>query len=171
MFDISDIAFVVISIFTVLTAIIALEAKELVYGAMALAASFLGVAGFFVLLDASFLAMLQILVFIGAIAVLLLFTVMLVRREKWTKLTAGIERPVGAIAAILLATGIIVIGFLSGLDGWMPIQSVNLSFVDIGNQLILQYWPALQILAVVLGAAVIGGLTMAKLEKNSEDRT
>ena len=120
MFDVSDIAFVVISIFTVLTAIIALEAKELVYGAMALAASFLGVAGFFVLLDASFLAMLQILVFIGAIAVLLLFTVMLVRREKWTKLTAGIERPVGAIAAILLATGITLIGFLSGLDGWMP---------------------------------------------------
>lgn len=168
MLEASDIIFVVIAVFTVFSAATALEARELVYGGMALAASFLGVAGLFILLDAAFLAMLHILVFIGAIAVLILFTVMLVRRERWVAVRGGTERVTGAATAILLAGGIAFIGIISGLAAWMPNPDVSLSFVDIGDQLMIQYWPALQVLAVVLGATVIGGLTMAKLEKEDK---
>ncbi len=76
-----DIAFVVISALTIGSAIVALEARQVVYGAIALAFSFLGVAGLFIVLDATFVALFQIIVYIGAIAVLILFTVMLVTRD------------------------------------------------------------------------------------------
>jgi K(+)-stimulated pyrophosphate-energized sodium pump len=70
---------------TVGSAIVALEAKEIVYGAIGLAGSLFGVATLFFLLDAPYVAVFQIAVYIGAVAVLILFTVMLVREEKWSK--------------------------------------------------------------------------------------
>lgn len=76
-----DIAFIILTTVTILAAIMALQAKELIYGAISLAISFIGIAGFFVFLDAPYLAMLQIAVYVGAVVVLILFTIMLVRRE------------------------------------------------------------------------------------------
>src|ERR671926_217526 len=76
-----DPIFIALSVLTVGTAIFALEARELIYGAIALAISMLGIAGFFLLLDAPFVAMFQIAVYVGAVAVLVIFTVMLVRTQ------------------------------------------------------------------------------------------
>ena len=80
-----DIAFVVISALTVGAAIFALESKQVVYGAIALGFSLLGVAGLFIVLDATYVALFQIIVYIGAVAVLILFTVMLVGESKLLK--------------------------------------------------------------------------------------
>ena len=68
---------------TVGSAIVALEADEIIYGAIGLAGSLFGVATLFFLLNAPYVAVFQIAVYIGAVAVLILFTVMLVRQEKW----------------------------------------------------------------------------------------
>jgi NADH:ubiquinone oxidoreductase subunit 6 (chain J) len=76
-----DAYFVGIAILTIGTSILALESKELIYGAIALAISLLGIAGFFLLLDSPFVAMFQITVYVGAVAVLVIFTVMLVRTQ------------------------------------------------------------------------------------------
>src|SRR5881628_83291 len=78
----ADPIFIAVAVLTVGAAIIALEARELVYGAVALAISMLGVAGFFLLLDAPFVAMFQIAVYVGAVAVLVIFAVMLVRTQE-----------------------------------------------------------------------------------------
>ena len=118
MIEFFDIIFIVISVFTILTAILSLESRELMYGAMSLAASFLGVAGLFVLLNATFLAMLQILVFVGAIAVLILFTVMLVRRDKWIKDGNIRTRLLGLVTAVILSLGLIFVGMISNLNNW-----------------------------------------------------
>src|SRR3712207_5803676 len=77
----ADPIFIAVAVLTVGTAILALEARELIYGAIALAISMLGIAGFFLLLDAPFVAMFQIAVYVGAVAVLIIFTVMLVRTQ------------------------------------------------------------------------------------------
>ena len=61
----TDILFLTISLLTIIFAILALESRELVYGAVALALSFLGVAGIFILLDALFVAIFQVLVYVG----------------------------------------------------------------------------------------------------------
>ncbi len=64
----ADPIFIAVAVLTVGTAIIALEARELIYGAISLAISMLGIAGFFLLLDAPFVAMFQIAVYVGAVA-------------------------------------------------------------------------------------------------------
>src|SRR5260370_30765149 len=73
-----DLSFLALEIVTIASAILALEARELVYGAAAVGITFLGMAGLFFLLDASYVATFQIAVYIGAVVVLILFTVMLV---------------------------------------------------------------------------------------------
>ena len=73
----------------------ALEAREIIYGAIGLAFSFFGVAGLFFLLDAPFVAVFQITVYIGAVAVLILFTVMLVREGRWMRDSLGSAREAG----------------------------------------------------------------------------
>ena len=167
MIELFDIIFIVISVFTILTAILSLESRELMYGAMSLAASFLGVAGLFILLNATFLAMLQILVFVGAIAVIILFTVMLVRRDKWIKDGNIRTRLLGLVTAVILSIGLIFVGMISNLNNWFANDTI-LSFIDIGNDMILNYSLVLNILAVVLGVSIIGALTMAKLDKGDK---
>jgi NADH-quinone oxidoreductase subunit J len=74
-----DAVFIALSIITIGSAILTLESREILYGGIALAISMLGIAGYFIILDAPFVAMFQIAVYVGAVAVLIIFTVMLVR--------------------------------------------------------------------------------------------
>src|SRR5437667_10191693 len=74
----TDLTFLALATVTVASSILALEARDLVYGAAALGIAFLGMAGLFFLLDASYVGAFQIAVYIGAVVVLILFTVMLV---------------------------------------------------------------------------------------------
>ena len=73
-----DGIFIALSIITIGSAIVTLESREILYGGIALAISMLGIAGYFIILDAPFVAMFQIAVYVGAVAVLIIFTVMLV---------------------------------------------------------------------------------------------
>ena len=97
-----DIAFVTISLLTIGAAIVSLEAKHIVYGAIALAFSYLGIAGLFIILDATFVALFQIIVYIGAVAVLILFTVMLVTREAESESKREPVKPMGVDIAVAI---------------------------------------------------------------------
>ena len=109
MVDLTEITFFAMLVATIGGAITALEAREIVYGAIGLAFSFFGVAGIFFLLDAPFVAVFQITVYIGAVAVLILFTVMLVREGRWMRDSSGsLERVVGFFTALALATSLIL---------------------------------------------------------------
>lgn len=163
-----DYFFFALSLITIGAAIIALESRELVYGAVALVVSLLGVAGLFILLDAIFVAMLQILVFVGAVSVLIIFVVMLVRREKWVAMPAGYEVFAGLFVAVLLVAGVGYLALNSGIATTLPSSNPVPSYTQIGIQILTDYWFALQILGLVLASAVIGALTMAKLEGSEE---
>src|SRR5207253_580908 len=98
----TDLTFLALATVTVASAILALEARDLVYGAAALGITFLGMAGLFILLDASYVAAFQIAVYIGAVVILILFTVMLVGPAKGE---AQMElKRVSLLAAVLVAT-------------------------------------------------------------------
>lgn len=75
-----DIVFVVISIITILSSIMVVHAKKLVHSAVYLAGALIGTAGLFILLKAEFIAWIQVLVYVGAVVTLILFTIMLTRK-------------------------------------------------------------------------------------------
>jgi NADH-quinone oxidoreductase subunit J len=161
-----DIAFVVISALTIGASIIALEAKQVVYGAIALAFSFLGIAGLFIVLDATFVALFQIIVYIGAVAVLILFTVMLVTKDTESESKREPIKPVGIIVASVIAVLVIAVASVSNLSNWYDTSNFSGSIVaGIGGLLTNQYALPLEILALVLGASIVGALTLAKVEK------
>src|SRR5215204_1809601 len=139
----ADPVFIAVAVLTVGTAIIALEARELIYGAISLAISMLGIAGFFLLLDAPFVAMFQIAVYVGAVAVLIIFTVMLIIMSSF--------------GALLLASGLN--GQFSNFN-----SSPAVDFTEIGELMLTYYAPALIILALTLAGTVIAALSLARRE-------
>src|SRR6186997_2805425 len=112
-----DAYFVGIAILTIGASVLALESKELIYGAIALAISMMGIAGFFLLLDSPFVAMFQIAVYVGAVAVLVIFTVMLVRTQALfsTKEDKG-RKSAGIILMLIFMAGTGAVFLVSGLN-------------------------------------------------------
>ncbi len=163
----ADPVFIAVAVLTVGTAILALEVRELIYGAISLAISMLGIAGFFLLLDAPFVAMFQILVYVGAVAVLIIFTVMLVRTEALFTTKEDKKRKGAGIALtliIMLSLGALLLA--SGLSGrFADFDTVPaIDFTEIGEMMVTYYAPALIILGLTLAGSVIAALALARRE-------
>src|SRR2546422_11386746 len=74
-------AFIVITILTLAAALAAATLQKLMHAALSFAVTFVGIAAFFFLLGAEFVGLVQIFVYIGAVAVLIVFTILLTRRD------------------------------------------------------------------------------------------
>ncbi len=159
-----ELAFVALTVLAVTTAIYALESKEVVYGAISLAIMLLSMAGFFILLDAPFVAMFQVIVYVGAVAVLIIFTVMLVREEKWLKVESGILQRIGVIGglAVGVAFGLLM---LNTTLGSVIASGEAASYAQIGIVMINDYGAALEVLALLLAASLIGALMLARVDR------
>lgn len=157
------------AVLTVGGAILALEAEEIVYGAMGLAGSLFGVATLFFLLNAPYVAVFQVTVYIGAVAVLILFTVMLVRQEKWTEVAPTTRtRVLGALSGVAVAGAIIFAAVSSNFSGETSLQNTA-DFLQIGQLISTGYAPVLEVLALVLAASVIGALTLSRVDREAQD--
>ncbi|MBT5842439.1 MAG: NADH-quinone oxidoreductase subunit J, partial [Thaumarchaeota archaeon] len=98
----ADAVFLALTVITIGSAIAALELRSLIYGSIALMGTLGGIAGFFFLLDAPFVALFQLAVYVGSIAVLILFTVMLVKRELIFKKIEDPKRKFAGIGLMLI---------------------------------------------------------------------
>lgn len=165
----ADAAFVALSVLTIGSAIAALELRSLVYGSLALMGTLGGIAGFFLLLDSPFVALFQIAVYVGSIAVLILFTVMLVRRQLIFTKVEDVRRRyagIGLMLVVMLALGAVVID--SGLKQvWT--DSPPVEFQDIGEDLLTYYWPALVLMGLILASSVTGALVLARREDEYDE--
>jgi NADH:ubiquinone oxidoreductase subunit 6 (subunit J) len=163
----ADPVFIAVAVLTIGAAIVALEVRELVYAAIALAISMLGIAGFFLLLDAPFVAMFQIAVYVGAVAVLIIFTVMLVRTQALFTMKEDRKRKGAGIALMLIVMAsfgaLLLASGLSGQFGDFG-DSQSVDFREIGEQMVTYYAPALILLGLTLASAVIAALALARRE-------
>ena len=159
------------AVVTIGGAIVSLEAKEIVYGAIGLAGSLFGVASLFFLLNAPYVAVFQIAVYVGAIAVLILFTVMLVRQEGMSKETrpksgttvAGIIAGVAVVMALTFAV------LATNLTQFSDLANTA-TFVDIGSLISTGYAPILEVLALVLAASIVGALALSRIDRGEDAR-
>ena len=164
----ADLVFLAMMAVTVGGAIFALESREIVYGAVGLAGSLFGVAAFFFLLDAPYVAVFQITVYVGAVAVLIIFTVMLVRHETWMKeVTYSLGRLVGILTAAAIAISLTFAWAASSQLPSAPLPS-TVTFLQIGQLISTSLSPALEVLALVLSASVLAAITLAKVEREED---
>jgi len=166
-----DIVFLTLSGLVVMSAVFALEARELVYGAIGLAFSLIGVAGLFILLGAEYLAMFQVSVYVGAVVVLILFTIMLVRRESGRIVEE--EEPGHLGRAGVLVAGLVALAVAGAVVLLTPVSPEAPEFYqvplrELGTQLASSYAVALVILGILIGATVVGGLTLAKVDREEK---
>jgi len=168
----ADAAFLALSVITIGSAIAALELRSLIYGSIALMGTLGGIAGFFLLLDSPFVALFQIAVYVGSIAVLILFTVMLVKRELIFKKIEDPKRKwagIGLMLIFMVAIGAVILD--SGLKS-VTTDEPPVDFREIGDDFLTYYWPALILMALILAGSVTGALVLARREDEiSEPRT
>ena len=158
-----DVAFIGLSVLTVGSALFALESREIIYGAISLAISMLGIAGFFILLDSTFVAMFQIAVYVGAVAVLVIFIVMLVRTQSLFTATEDRGRQIaGLIFSLLMMIGIGVVIFSSGFSRaeFSPVMEKIVN--KIGSEMLMYYSIPFILLGLTLAGSIIGALSLAR---------
>lgn len=141
--------------------------QNLVHAALYLIVALFGVAVIFVLLEAGFLAVVQVLVYIGAIAILMIFAVMLTRGD-----VSKEQEPVNAgfgwalLLAALFCFGLIVlIGQWPAVNSMAPALSANTDTVfELGSALVSPdaYVIPFEVASVLLLAALIGALVVAR---------
>lgn len=155
-------AFILIAILTLAAALAAATLPKLIHAALCFALSFVGVAAFYFLLGAEFVGLVQVFVYVGAVAVLIVFTILLTRRDaekdrgfNWTAVLVALAVFAGLLWAILNSTGLYV----------AAAPSVSVTVKTIGQSLMSDYvWP-LQCIGVLLTAALIGALVLVMEEK------
>ena len=103
-----DIVFWVLSVLAIGASLGVVLVKDLFRAALLLVVVFIAVAGFFVLLSAEFLAVVQVLIYAGAIAILIIFAIMLTRDVQHGNLPNRFQIPAATLAAVLLAVMVAV---------------------------------------------------------------
>ncbi len=98
-----DIVFWILTVMAVGAALGVVLVQDLFRAALLLVVVFMAVAGFFVLLSAEFLAVVQVLIYVGAIAILIIFAVMLTRDVQRGNLPNRLQIPAVVFASLLLA--------------------------------------------------------------------
>ncbi len=104
--DASQIVFLVTALVIVVSALMCVTARNLVHAALWLIATFAGMAVVFVLLNAGFLALVQVVVYIGAISILIIFAIMLTRRVMQdTGAQTNAQWPIAALIGLAVLAG------------------------------------------------------------------
>ena len=134
-------------------------ARNIVYAAIALLVALLGVAGVFLLAFAEFLALVQVLIYGGAIVVVILFALMLTRIEDFEKLSDHSQWPLAAVAGVALF-GVIVATVLGTETSTGPRQGVPLD--ALGTTLFQDWAVPFEVASLILLVALIGAVVMVR---------
>jgi NADH:ubiquinone oxidoreductase subunit 6 (subunit J) len=161
-----SVVFYLIAGLTVAGALAAVLLKNTVHCALALAVAFAGLAMLFLNLDAQFAGFAQILIYIGAVAILVVFAILLTR---------GSETPTDGVFSRKPLVGLVTAAGIFAVLGWAVLHSTQMlphetarpqvTVMDIGNALMGRYVLPLEIVALLLTAALIGAVIVAMHEK------
>jgi NADH-quinone oxidoreductase subunit J len=163
-----DIVFYVFALITVVSAFIVVFSRNIVYSAFSLLFTFFGVAGLYVLLNADFLAVTQLLIYVGGILILLLFGVMLTTKVIDVRMRTGVLQ---TIPAVILVAGLA--GVLCGVfyvSDWKraPLPELKSTAPRLGEMLMTTYLLPFEVASIVLLVALVGAAMIARREKSSQ---
>lgn len=160
----SDLLFAALAAILLGGALLVVLGRDIIRSGLAMIVSFAALAGIYVLLGATLVAAAQVLIYIGAIAVLVLFAVMLTQTKLGpARLVFHHQAWAGAIAAIVLALVLALV--VSGTAWPGAVDSQAHTATDALARLLFEgYTLPLEIVSVLLLAAVVGGVFLAKRE-------
>lgn len=154
------LAFWSLTAITIGSAFMIIVSRNLIHAVIFLIFSFIGVAGLYLTLSADFLALVQILIYVGAIAVLMLFAIMLTPRASRDNAETVMRYPAAIIMGLVIAAGVFVA--LETDWGAMRGEAVPEQARVIGESLINEFVLPFEIGAVLLTAALVGAIALAR---------
>lgn len=163
--DLIGLAYYLLAAIIIISAIVVVFSKNVMISAFSLLFTLFGIAGLYVLLNADFLAITQIMIYIGGILVLIIFGVMLTTRISGIDVKSGSLGTVQKVIAALLS-GIfllaLVIIFTSTKWYLADIKPYDSTINDLGNELLTNYLLAFEAASILLLIAIIGAALIAR---------
>lgn len=166
----ADTVFVVLAILIVSSALAVVTLRNIFHCALMLILCLFCVAGLYILLYAEFLAVVQVLLYVGAVAILMIFAIMLTSRLAGREIQLSNEQ--------MFAGGFLAIVFVFGLGYLYFVDISNKTFqislatpgsensLSIGRLLMTEYVVPFEVVSVLLLAALIGAIILARREGN-----
>ncbi|RPI18187.1 MAG: NADH-quinone oxidoreductase subunit J [Ignavibacteriae bacterium] len=158
-----EIIFYVFAVLTVVSAGVVVFSRNIIYSAFALLFTFTGVAGIYVLLNADFIAITQLLIYVGGIMILLIFGVMLTTNVTNVEITTQTLKALPATIVVAIVSALLVSTMVS--TKWAvkdPISVESTTINQIGELLLTKYLLPFEIASIVLLIAMMGAAFLAR---------
>ena len=158
------IAFYVLAVLAVASAVVVIVHRNPVMSALALAVNLVTIAGFYLVLRAQFIALLQVIVYAGAILVLIVFVIMLLnlREELRARSPGTFQKWLGPILAVAFA---VVLGRAMLAGEARPFPDPAPAFgtaASVGRELFTRFYYPFEVVSLLLVVAMIGAVLLAK---------
>jgi NADH:ubiquinone oxidoreductase subunit 6 (subunit J) len=158
-----DILFITLAAALLGSALLVVTMRDIIRCGLALTVSFASLAGIYALLSNPLIAATQVLVYVGAISVLILFAIMLTEKKNApTQLVFQTQAAVAAVAAGIVAVGITVVVIATSWPA-LPARLATHT-ADVARLLFKDYVLPFEVVSVLLTAAVVGAIYLARRE-------
>lgn len=158
----TQVVFLIISLLTLVCGLMVVTSRKLFHAALWLVGAFFGVAALYVLLEAEFLAVAQVMIYIGAISTLIVFAIMLSRGMMMGRVVMrNYQWGISAVVAVLLFA---LLAFVLLQIDWPEVTGeIAPDFIaQIGQALVTSYVVPFEVIAVLLSVALIGAILIAR---------
>ena len=163
---IRDLVFVLLALLTVVPAVWVVFSKHIVHAGFALLFTLMGVAGLYAFLGADFLAVTQVMVYVGGVLVLILFTVMMTHVPAAGRRRHGLDRlvPPAVFAAAVFGVLYKVITAVDWRASTVPARATT---TEIGTHLMTTYIFPFEYVSIVLLAAMVGAAILIREHRHA----
>lgn len=163
------VPFLILAALTIAGATAAMTLRKLVHCALALAISLIGLAGLFLDLGAEFVGLVQIMVYVGAVVILIVFAILLTREDQPPSQRSGrAARAISGVAVSACVFGVLAWAVLSGGAATGAAAQAPSDILGIGHALMGRFVLPLEVVGLLLTAALIGAVVIAMEEKKEK---
>lgn len=161
------VPFLILAALTIAGAVATMTLRKLIHCALALAVSLVGLAGLYLDLGAQFVGLVQVLVYVGAVVILIVFAILLTRADELP--THGLGRAVSGVIVSACALAVLAWAVVSGGAAVGIAQSTQQAAISsIGNAMMQRFILPLEVVGLLLTAALIGAVVIAMEEKRTK---
>ncbi|MCQ6274628.1 NADH-quinone oxidoreductase subunit J [Bacillus sp. V3B] len=162
------IAFLLLALIAVTGGVLLLNLTKVIHMVLALVATFISIAGIYILLSAEFLAIVQILIYSGAITIIMLFGIMLTRHDDSEEKRDGWGKRLILFLGVAGFAAVVYVGIYN-LDFPQMAQTLHENNTEqIGMALYAKYIIPFELTSVILLVALIGAIILAKKDEEEE---
>lgn len=163
-----DVLFLAVGLLTAGSALLAVVARQVLHAALWLVVALAGLAGCYLVLGAELVGLVQLLVYVGAVVVLILFALLLTRSGGVPVVTTGGQR--GGAALVGAGTAVLLGGTLVAASGWGQVAVSGPSSTEVAEGILGVYvWP-FELLSALLLLALVAAVAIARAPVGGRDR-